>query len=508
MKQLYFLFFLVFGLNANAQSPSIEWQKCFGGTGHDNGNSIKKTSDGGFIIAGSTTSVNGDVTLNKGGTDVWIIKINSIGTIEWQKTFGGSGNDRAESIVQTSDGDYVFAGSTNSNNGDVSGNQGSADFWVVKIDSEGILLWQKTFGSWELERAYDIQQTTDGGFIVTGSEGSFASGGGLDDYLVVKLNGIGEMQWYVSFGGFGYDYGKSIIQTSDGGYIVAGYAMSGGIIVGNHGDYDFWIVKLSNTGVVQWQRSFGGSQGDVANNIIQTNDNGYIVAGYTNSIDGDITSAYGSGDVWVVKIDSTGNLTWQKNYGGIGSDYCSQISQTIDGGYLLFGYTNSTNGDVTSTNGSYDYWLVKIDSIGTLQWQKTIGGSLNDTGYSFEIINDENYIVVGSTQSNNGDVFGNHGGNDIFVVKLSSEDLILFDNNTVSGFELYPNPAKDILNFEVKNEIGVKSVSVYNTLGQIVIAITNVDNLKSIDVSSLTAGSYFVKVYTDKGSSSSKFIKQ
>ena len=229
--------------------PVISWQKSLGGSGYDRATSIQQTSDGGYIVAGNSSSIDEDVTGNHGNSDYWIVKLNSVGSIVWQKSLGGSGNDSATSIQQTSDGFYIVAGSSSSINGDVTGNHGGVDYWIVKLDSLGSILWQKSLGGSGNDYAQSIQQTSDGGYIVAGYStsinGDVTGNHGNSDYWIVKLNHVGSIVWQKSLGGSGFDYAWSIQQTSDGGHIVAGYSTSiNGDVTGNHGDYDSWIVKL------------------------------------------------------------------------------------------------------------------------------------------------------------------------------------------------------------------------------------------------------------------------
>jgi len=323
MKKLFLLssLFLVFSFSffTSFAQPSLEWQKCLGGANEDGAYSIQQTSDGGYIVAGYTGSNDGDVSGNHGDYDYWIVKLTSSGTLEWQKAFGGiygTGYTIAHSIQQTNDGGYIVAGYTDSNEGDVSGNHGYDDYWVVKLTCSGTLEWQKALG-----------------------------GTGVDD-------------------------ASSIQQTSDGGYIVAGETQSNdGDVSGNHGNSDYWVVKLTSSGTLEWQKALGGTSYDVAFSIQRTSDGGYIVAGYTLSNDGDVSGNHGSGDYWVVKLTCSGILEWQKAFGGTDYDYAYSIQQTNDGGYIVAGGTNSHDGDVSGNHGWSDYWVVKLNSgSGIEEW--------------------------------------------------------------------------------------------------------------------------------------------
>ncbi|MDR2352680.1 MAG: hypothetical protein LBF22_05860, partial [Deltaproteobacteria bacterium] len=348
---------------AENSSPNIEWQKSFGGS-RDAAHSIQITPDGGYIIAGHSFSNDGDVKVNHGKADVWIVKLDSQGSIQWQKSLGSSDNDVAFSIQITPDGGYIIAGYSSSNDGDVKGNHGERDAWIVKLDSQGSIQWQKLLGGSDVDVANSIQI------------------------------------------------------TSDGGYIIAGESYSNdGDVKGNHGKADVWIVKLDSQGTIQWQKSLGGSEWDEANSIQITPDGGYIIAGHSKSDDGDVKGNHGNGDAWIVKLDSQGTIQWQKSLGGSEPDEANSIQITSDGGYIIACESFSNDGDVTGNHKRGGVWIVKLDSQGSIQWQKSLGRS-NYEANSIQITSDGGYIIAGSNESKAGDVTGNHGKIDLWIVKL------------------------------------------------------------------------------------------
>ncbi len=439
LRFLLTLFFLPLCANAFHAQPLIQWEKSLGGTGTDAANCIIHTSDGGYAVAGYTNSNDDDVTglHNTPGKefDFWITKLNSNGTIEWQKTLGGSFNDAAICIIQTSDGGFVATGETTSDDGDVTGKSPGHSLWVVKLNSVGVLQWQKTYGGTCRETGTSIIQTTDGGYALTGyacsKDGDVTEihlGPVVGDYWVVKLSKVGVIEWEKTYGGEQGDEAFSIIQTSDGGYAVAGWtASNGGDVTGNHslGALDIWIVKLSNSGSIQWKKTYGGTGYDYGYSIIQTKDGGYAIAGSTNSTDGDVSGSHAGGfDMWVVKTDSKGVIEWQKALGGSGDDQAHSIIQTSDGGYAVAGYTSSTDGDVTGLQGGHDMWVVKLSVAGAIVWQKTLGSSGDDKAFSIVETLAGEYTVAGFASVNDGDVTGNHGGPDFWVVKLYPATLV------------------------------------------------------------------------------------
>jgi hypothetical protein len=414
----------IYGERLNFTTASITgWQKSLGGSGDDDARSIQQTTDGGYIIAGYTNSNDDDVLENHGGYDSWIVKLTSTGQLDWQKSFGGSSDDGSSSIQQTTDGGYIIAGDCYSDDGDVTMNYGECDYWIVKLSSTGDIDWQKSLGGSSNDWANFIKQTTDGGYIIAGqsnsNDGDVLENHGNYDYWIVKLSSTGQLDWQKSLGGSGDDDARSIQQTTDGGYIIAGFSNSNdGDVLENHGDYDCWIVKLTSTGDTDWQKSLGGSGDDGAYSIQQTTDGGYIVAGDCYSDDGDVLENHGDYDCWIVKLTSTGDIDWQKSFGGSSNDWANFIEKTTDGGYIIAGDSKSNDGNVSGNHGDYDYWIVKLTSTGQLDWQKSLGGSGKDDSHSIQQTTDGGYIIAGDSKSNDGNVSGNHGDYDYWIVKI------------------------------------------------------------------------------------------
>jgi hypothetical protein len=520
MKKIFTLLVgIIFWVGGFSQAPVIQWQRCLGGIGMDRAFSVQQTSDGGYIFAGYTQSNDGDVTGNHGLSDMWVVKLNGSGILQWQKCLGGNSGEGASSVQQTTDGGYIVAGITDSYNGDVTGNHGYGDYWVVKLDGSGILQWQKCLGGDTLEEAKSIAQTSDGGYIVAGftysNNGDVTGNHSGNDFWIVKLDGSGSIQWQKCLGGTAADYANSIKQTADGGYIVAGWTGSNdGDVTGNHDTttYDCWVVKLNNSGFLQWQKCLGGTSYEEAHSVQQTADGGYIVAGSAYSNDGDVTGNHGYDDYWIVKLDSIGIIQWQKCLGGTLPDYAYSIQQTSDGGYIVAGHSPSNNGNVTGNHGLDDYWVVKLNGSGTLQWQKCLGGTQGDDAYSIQQTTDGGFIVGGITYNyfDNGDVTGSHDtsmftGSDCWIVKLTL--LTGIDEETNNLFlNISPNPATTEIRIEKANG-RIESIEIYDVLGQL-----QTSNLKpqtnKVDVSSLSPGIYFVKMKSKEGERVAKFVKQ
>jgi uncharacterized delta-60 repeat protein len=349
----------------------------------DYAESIIQGSDGGYVIAGYTESFYSD-------DDFYVVKLDSAGNIVWTKAIGGYKRDKAYSIIQSSDGGYVVAGYTSSFGA------GGSDFYVVKLDSSGNVQWTKTIGGSYSDVANSIIQSSDGGYVVAGWTASF--GAGDDDIFVVKLDSSGNVVWAKTIGGSSWDEARSIIQSSDGGYVVAGETESFGA-----GDDDIFVVKLDSSGNVVWAKTIGGSSYDFANSITQSSDGGYVVAGYTSSFGA-------GGDIYIVKLDSDGNVVWTKTIGGSSMDVARSIIRSSDGSYVVAGYT-----------GGYDIYIVKLDSSWNVLWTKVI----RDGHVANSIIqsSDGGYVIASS-------IYGVGAGNyDFYVVKMDANGNTCFSQN-------------------------------------------------------------------------------
>jgi hypothetical protein len=422
--------------NAQQTVPIIQWSKCYGGSSYDEAKSIQQTRDGGYVIGGSSSSNDGDVMGHHNvnlNYDYWIVKLDPMCDLEWERSLGGSNSEMAQSIQQTMDGGYIVAGWTLSNDGDVSGLHTVAeDYWVVKLDSLGNIQWQKCLGGSSTDEASCVEQTRDSGYIIAGSSGStdgdvtgHHAAAGPYDYWVVILTKSGSIQWEHSYGGTNLDEATCVRQTSDDGYIVGGITLStDGDVTGFHGvsttNWDCWIVKIDSIGNTLWEKCYGGSKADLMRDMRETSDGGYIVSGYSMSNDGDVTGHHGSTDsldCWIVKLDGLGNIQWEKSLGSDGNDEALDAWQTSDHGYIISAMTDSsfTGGKY---NGGHSAWIIKMDSTGNIQWQNRYGGSSGEMPYSIQQTSDSGYIFAGSSSSTDGDVKGNHGQSDVWAVKL------------------------------------------------------------------------------------------
>lgn len=426
---IIFLLNFIFSLSLYAQ-----WAKTYGTGEDEQAYFIEQTNDGGYIVAGKS----GEYLFENEqsvppGQDIWIIKLSSSGEIEWQKIYGDSGTDEIHFIQQTNDGGYIFGGRL--------GIQGGlSDFSIIKLFPNGDIEWQKNYGDDAPNNtAYSLQQTNDGGYIVAGSD-YFSQV--RNDVLILKLFSDGTVEWSKTYRGNWDDLPHSIQQTNDGGFIVAGQTSSFGA-----GEYDIWILKLASDGNIEWQKTFGGSESDIANSIQQTSDGGYIVAGQTRS--------FGAGqlDFWILKISSDGNIEWNKTCGGSQIEEASCIQQTNDGGYIVVGTTTSMGA------GFKDIWILKLTTLGDIEWQKTYGGIQNDAASFIQLSADGGYIVAGSSDS-----YG-EGKRDFLILKL-------FPNGDINSSCVFINDS----NAEVFNA-DISSANTYVSL--------DYPNIRSMDLNTL-----------------------
>jgi hypothetical protein len=414
--------------------------KTFGGSLEEKINAVVKTNDGGCITIGNTISNDGDITKNYNQIDIWLTKIDAAGNKVWSKTIGGSKNDYGSSIIATNDGNFAIAGYSASNDGNVPGNVGLHDFFIAKINPQGDIIWSKNYGFSGHDHAHKIIQTQDNGFFIVGFaeyEGILGSGGtqnngsghtighrgtlhGSGEYLGVKLDINGEFLWYRYFGGTQNDVINDVVEANDGGLVMAGYSESTNFDINdNKGSYDFWVVKIHNNGDLHWKHNYGGTGIDQAFGITKTDNNSYLIAGKTNSNDKDVTTSFGGFDAWVIHIDDHGMLLWNKSFGGSEFDSATTIKKLSNGNFGIVGNTRSSF-DGKLNNGQNDYWMFEIDNKpnSNLYWQKTFGGSKTDIATDFFQSSNNEIIIVGESQSNDIDVPQNKGSNDLWMIKL------------------------------------------------------------------------------------------
>jgi len=490
MRVVSTILLVLFSITAASAQSGIRWQQCLGGGGDERLFAIAPASDGGFFVAGSTNS-NDDPAMfgriRNDSTDAYLVKLRSDGSIEWQRCYGSKRHDHANDVIATPDGGGILGGYNDSVRGP----------WVVKFDAAGSIEWQ--YGAILREGYHEIvslASSNDGGYLLAG--GIASSGGGYG--WTAKLSHDGALQSQKTYG---KDYGdrfRSIIPVQEGGFVVAGGTVSLG--EKSHG-VDVWVVRLDDTGKVLWQRSFGGTDYDEAYSIAQASDGGFFVIGQTTSSDGDVTNQHGAFDVWLLKLSRTGDLLWQKTLGGSSVDGGTSVAQASDRSIWVAGYTTSADGDVLGLHGTsekfYDEWLVHLDESGHLLGQLPLGGTANDIAFAMTLTPNNAVALVGFTDSPDGDVLGLHSDStDGWVLEVSTSSgvnattaadsiSLVASRSADSRFEkiYYSTP-----------EHSPVTLSLYNLLGQQVRVLDglNPSGQARLNVSGLPPGRYFMRL--------------
>lgn len=379
---------------------------------------------------GNTSSADGDVVGSSGTQDIWVVKLSPQGTLLWQRTYGGSGGENAiPRIRETPDGGLLLHGLTSSVDGDVTdlNGPGAQDHWIVKLDAAGDIEWNRTLGGSEAEYGIDVIPTTDGGYIVNfayvrSNDGDVVDLNGADDLWLVKLNATGAIVWSRTIGGSDVESGSDAVLLPNGDIVILGHTRSSdGDIQTNRGNYDILLAKVSSGGTLLWTRTYGGSQQDTGSDLVPSADGGFLVMASSASSDGDITTGFGGQDIWVLKVNANGDLLWQRTFGGSGFEL-GILAEPTDDGYLLCGSTFSSDGNIEGHQGERDLWLAKINEQGDLAWQRCLGGSGADQARLHAVLEDGSLVAYGYTESNDGDVSGNRGGRDLWVVKLRVDE--------------------------------------------------------------------------------------
>ena len=415
----------------NAQPPTTLWDNTFGGYSVDVGYSVEQTTDGGYIVAGWTSSY------GAGASDVYLIKTNFNGDTLWTRTFGGADVERAFSVQQTIDGGYIAAGYTKSYGA------GSYDLYLVKTNANGDSLWTSTFGGSDIDRAYSVRQTTDGGYIVAGETTSYGAGG--SDIYLVRIDANGDSLWTRTYGSIQRNNGRCVEQTMDGGYIIAGTTYFSG------SNYcDAYLIKTDSIGDTLWTKIYGCPYGDGANFVRQTTDGGYIIAGWTDPS--------GSKSIlYLIRTDSAGDTLWTSTYGNSGEGFC--VDQLEDGGYIVTGYDESNFDQI---------YIVRTDSLGNTIWTKKYGYEGNDRGHSVQQTTDGGFIVAGYICI----ITGSDWNVEVSLIKIASETGIeMYESlsQLLNITSLNPNPFSSTVNISYTlPEQDMAEIAVYDLSGRLV----------------------------------------
>lgn len=499
---------MAFTAQLHAQPPALTWKRSMGGSVEDMARAMTTLPGGGSIVVGGSRSSNGDVGQNQGAEDLWAVRLDADGTPLWNVTYGGSGNDRANAVDLMLDGGFILAGETGSTNGDVQpGTNGSYDYWVVRLDALGQLVWQRTLGGTASDNAKGVRSTPDGGAIVIGTSasnnGDITTPWAFNDIWVVKLDAAGDQEWQKSYGSMSNDEGTAIIATADGGYLFTGTSSGvDGDVSGQNGQGDMLVCKIDAGGSIQWLELFGGSQLDIGTDLIEMADGSFVVVGSTQSTNGDVGGSQpGFGqELWVVKISATGTLIHERNFGGLGAEAGVGLAPATNGGIVAVGRSNGNSGDVTHNQGGFDLWALEVSASGDLVWQVTYGGSGYETASCVGATSDGGYIIAGYTDSNDGDVLDAQGGYDLWALKLGGGSTAIKTEEQRS-IHIWPNPADQQL--YLGDVRAGAPYSIQTMTGNLVRQGTITS--EPIDISRLPVGTY-VLMLTDGGMAPVRFV--
>ncbi|UPT71084.1 MAG: T9SS type A sorting domain-containing protein [Flavobacterium sp. JAD_PAG50586_2] len=534
------LFFIAVSVNAQ----DILWEKSYGGKHAEYLFDAIPTPDYGFILAGSSLSKKTGTKIddNRGDLDYWVWKMDEKGELDWQRTFGGNDQDLLYAVILTNDGGFLLAGTSKSDAvlDKKDNNRGNSDFWIIKLNAKGGEEWQKTIGGNGQDEISAVIRSKDGGFIIAGSSSSEISGekntkgyGGMD-YWVLKIDKKGEIVWQNSFGGIYNDELKGICLAKGNGYILAGSSNSpegGTKTQKNLGLSDYWIIKIDEKGQEKWQQVIGGSGDDQLSTVLLSGDGNYILAGNSNSGSGkDKRSSNMEGtDFWVFKMESdTKEILWQETYNIGKVDVLTSIVENDDKSLLLGGYAqgeivkskaeskklNNSVSDVKMKNGTDDYIVIKTNEIGEELWRKDIGSDGQDILKKVIETRDGGYLMAGTSKTINsssggikatGDKSSGVGSNDFWIVKLKDKQKPKPERKPI---EAIPNPATNYTNIIVGYDFTKGTATVVDLAGRVLQSFSISERTVPIDLQGLPVGIYVVNIKTDKGNDGVKVIKR
>jgi len=510
------LIFILSGFVLSAQPPTLEWQRCYGGSDYEDGTSIISAVDS-YIIFGRARSIDGDVIGHHGADDYWAVKLDTTGNIIWQRALGGSAVDFPSSAVKIDGNEILFAGFSFSYDGDVTNNHGNSDVWIVCLDSLGSIVFEKSYGGSDFEGGTYIVKNSSGGFVF--STTTYSNGGditfnhGASDIWLVNTDSSGNINWQITIGGTADDYCKGFLKTLNNDYLILGevYSTDGDITTIPKGGKDYWLCRVDSLGNIKWQKNYGGSSDDEIMDASESSDGGFLVVGRSSSIDGDVIGNHGYNDFWLIKTDSMGNLVWRKSYGGSRLDDAWSINTADDNGILIAGISSSYDGDVNSAIDTFseNIWIIMLDSLGNIIWNKSIGGSGVDLAESITSTSDSGIAILGYSGSNDGDVSGNHGATDLILVKLKPSDTKVTNNSSpINEFNLSYTQDKLIVAEFISTTFSIAEIKFFDIAGRMIYSEKFLANPGSNQLTFQLAGKgvYLGDLFVDNSSTIRKII--
>jgi len=524
MKHFYSTAFLCILISLSVSAQDILWDKSYGGLHADYLFDAKPTQDYGFILAGSSIS---DKSGNKqdksfGNMDYWVWKMDQNGSLDWQKSYGGSEIDFLKTIITTRDGGFLLAGTSASPK---SGNKkdngfGFEDFWVIKLNADGSEQWQKTLGGIASDKLHTAIETKDGGFLLAGtsdsptSESKKGKNYGSSDYWIVRLDATGEVLWDNSFGGVYLDTVESITEAAEDGFYILGYSNSpdtGNKKTENFGNGDFWLVRINKEGESLWQRSYGGEGDDHPYVVLSLKDKGLLLGGISNSPNSNTKQASNKKgtDFWVFKLDEEGTILWEQTYDIGEYDILSNIIENKDGSMLMAGYAKSEKLGLkrSDSRGINDYVAIKINEKGEEKWRKEIGSNGDDVLQQVILTRDQGYLLAGTSNGSvSGDRNSGQGRHDFWVVKLLDEE----NDEVANGgmLEAFPNPTSGYTNVIINEDFENATAGLYDMNGRQVQQIPISHRTVPVNLSGLPIGVYLFSVETNNTTYSVKILKK
>ncbi len=484
MKSLISAFLLLLSFHLSGQLE-VKWSNLIGGSSFESSSGIFQTDDDKILLLGWSNSKDLMLSENLGLSDIILIQTNELGDIDWIKNYGGSRRDVAADIIKSDEGGYLIIGGTESNDNQIALNRGSSDVWVVKISDVGELVWELTLGDTLWDDAKDVVQDQDGNYVILSRTQKVST---LDDFLITKIDQQGNVIWNNVYGGSENDL-PSIILETENGYFIMGSSRSADMSVSdNNGELDYWILKIDLNGNQLWNKNYGSEGSEILNSAIKTSDGNLIIIGRVLQLDPSLDN----GKFLMTKLNTDGDLVWEKVFGGSEIDNPTQVGELLNGNFIVVGYSSSSDGDLTLNNGNNDFWILQISKDGNIINTKSFGGSDSDR-LTQMTLHEDRILVAGHSYSNDLEIASNQGFSDIWYGEIGTSTFT-YDHHSVAKLNLFPNPVHHTLSVNLPNNEKLLSVKLFNLDGRVVIT----EESSLIDVSNLSSGVYIVHVESDQ----------